>query len=161
MNIIAVEIGTISDDGCIHIPKYLISQKTNGHLDLIFLKDGLKRALWLREDDFCLRLENKDIESFDKPVHVNIVNEWIAIVDDNVEVFNLQKEEEWKVQKSRELLQKAKNTIGNPIRKLNLLSASGSIVGLDVAKLVGVLETKRKSNESLTEVYDRIKKDLK
>jgi hypothetical protein len=82
---------------------------------------------------------------------------WPVAESGGLKWFFLSDEKRWREARAKSLLREAEKVVGDPVRKLSLLAASGSMGKVDVPELVSSLEKQRKSpSESLLDIYKRL-----
>ena len=88
---------------------------------------------------------------------------WVSVEKDGgTKSFFLSDEKRWREARAKSLISDANAVSGDPVLKLELLSAAGAMGKLDVPRLVSALEKSRKSpSESLMDIYLRLEKSQK
>ena len=85
---------------------------------------------------------------------------WVSIEKDrSLKQFFLSDEKRWREARAKSLIEDANGVVGDPVLKLELLSAAGAMGKVDVPRLVSTLEKNRGSpSESLMDIYLRLEK---
>lgn len=86
-------------------------------------------------------------------------NEWIGVrFDGKVETFRLSDEVNWKYRTSIETIQGIVSLELDPEEKIKILESASELMGVDMTRLVSLLENDKRDGESLADVFERVKK---
>lgn len=84
-------------------------------------------------------------------------DEWVCIEKDHIQLFETGEESNWRIFRSNQLIGDTYSE-SDPLKKVNILSASARLRGVDLTSLLKKLNREKKNSESIEDVFLRIQK---
>ena len=135
--------------------------------DFVILNEG--GELWMADRDSKSPIQPENLEELLRERGASPLNPprpwreggWYCVEDDGSATwFERSREKEWRRARAASLLRRAEALRGDPVKKLSMLAAAGSMERVDVPGLISLLEARRESpDESLADIYRRARSE--